>query len=84
MKRLKFVNIIFIYIISSSKKKKHLRNFLFLKAQGYTKIKHSTEVVELKKWFIQLISLFLRVQRIPAGDTVEMSLVWFQENLQNL
>lgn len=30
------------------------------------------------KWFLQLISLFIRVQRIPAGHGVGMSLVWFQ------
>lgn len=35
--------------------------------------------VGLIKWSPQLISLFIRVQRIPAGHKVEMSFVWFQE-----
>lgn len=63
-------------------KNQNIRNHLFLKAQRYKKMKHNTEgsqVVDLIKWFLQLVSLFIRVQRIPAGHGVEMSLVWFQE-----
>lgn len=90
LRRWKSINIIILIRIHLSHllKKKKVRNLPFLKAQRYKKMKHKWRpwVADRIMGFLQLILLFIRVQKFQPDTGWKWVLFHFQnsQTLQNL